>query len=381
MKYFYSKQNNYFFKVIFIFCSLLMIIVRNNDIKETNRVLEGIYKISFSLRNYHINYENNNLLISNFHEYFKLINIKLNNYFIELWPLNKILGVNENGEILFYNNNENTIKTNKVSWKIIQINKNKYLIQSVYNNKYLTINNKKHLYLSDLSKLYLNIIVSKFKFHLIKLFEENNIKNEYIKFVEDEPIDIVTKYIDLSDKDLNIQGIKYIYKDKDNEELRFSIRSILKYIPWVRKIYILMPNKKVKYFKSPSEISEKIKYIKDKDLIGFDSANIFSFTFQLFKMEKFGLSKNFIYMEDDYFIGKPLKKTDFFYYDKKSKKVLPYLLSSKFDKINKFKTLSEYNDLFNKRKIINAHSHSGFLLGLLCVEKFFIDNYKFQLNF
>jgi hypothetical protein len=30
-------------------------------------------------------------------------------------------------------------------------------------------------------------------------------------------------------------------------------------------------------------------------------------------MEKFGISKNFIYMEDDYFLGKPLNKTDFFY--------------------------------------------------------------------
>jgi hypothetical protein len=74
-----------------------------------------------------------------------------------------------------------------------------------------------------------------------------------------------------------------------------------------------MPNEKVRYFKNQSEISEKIKYIKDKNLIGFDSANIYSFLFKLFEMEKFGLSKNFIYMDDDYFIGKPLNKSDFFY--------------------------------------------------------------------
>ena len=32
-----------------------------------------------------------------------------------------------------------------------------------------------------------------------------------------------------------------------------------------------MPNKKVKYIKNPEEINEKIKYINDKDLLGFDS--------------------------------------------------------------------------------------------------------------
>ena len=225
----------------------------------------------------------------------------------------------------------------------------------------------------------MNIIESNFKFHLIKLFEENEIKNKYIKLVEEEPIDIVIKYIDLTDKKLKNNGIKYIPKDRDNEELRYSVRSILKYIPWVRKIYILMPNKKVKYFKKQNEINEKIKYIKDKDLLGFDTENIIAFCFNLYKMEKFGLSKNFIYMDDDYFIGKPLKKNDFFYYDKKYKKIFPYLLNSKFDELNKIKVLSKYNDLFKQKELINPHSHKGWLLSLMSVEKFFIENFKFPL--
>ena len=37
-------------------------------------------------------------------------------------------------------------------------------------------------------------------------------------------------------------------------------------------------------------------------------------------MENLGISKNFIYMEDDFFIGKELKKFDFFYYDEKLEK-------------------------------------------------------------
>ena len=73
-------------------------------------------------------------------------------------------------------------------------------------------------------------------------------------------------------------------------------------------IIILMPNEKVKFLKSYDEIKEKIIYINDRDFLGFDSANIFSFTFNLYKLKNFGVSRNFIYIEDDFFIGKPLIK-------------------------------------------------------------------------
>jgi len=69
---------------------------------------------------------------------------------------------------------------------------------------------------------------------------------------------------------LNRKGIKQISKDKDNDELLYSVRSILKNIPWIRKTFISTPNEKVKYFKSKDEICDKIVYVKDKDLIGFD---------------------------------------------------------------------------------------------------------------
>jgi hypothetical protein len=147
-------------------------------------------------------------------------------------------------------------------------------------------------------------------------------------------------YIDLSDKTLNRKGIKQIYKDQDNEELRYSIRSIFQYIPWIHKIYIIMPNIKVKFLKSIGKLQDKIVYINDKQLIGYDSANIFSFTFNLFKLKNFGVSNNFIYMEDDFFIGKPLKKSDFFYYDKKTKKVVPFILTKYFSEINKTEILA-----------------------------------------
>ena len=68
----------------------------------------------------------------------------------------------------------------------------------------------------------------------------------------------------------------------------------------------------MRYFKDYELIKEKIVYVKDKDLLGYDSANSHTFRYRFWKMKQFSLSDNFIYMDDDYFIGKPLNKSHFF---------------------------------------------------------------------
>ena len=65
-----------------------------------------------------------------------------------------------------------------------------------------------------------------FRFSFFKLCEEVELKPEYIEIIEKEPVDVVIKYIDLSDKDLKREGIIQIKKDEDNEELKYSVRSI-----------------------------------------------------------------------------------------------------------------------------------------------------------
>ena len=55
--------------------------------------------------------------------------------------------------------------------------------------------------------------------------------------LEKEPIDVLIKYIDLTDKTLNRTGIHQIKKDFDNCELKYSVRSILQNIP-NKNIYI-----------------------------------------------------------------------------------------------------------------------------------------------
>ena len=53
--------------------------------------------------------------------------------------------------------------------------------------------------------------------------------------------------------------------------------------------------------------------MKNKDLAGFDTSNFMVINLNLYKTKEFGLSENFILMDDGYFIGKPLEKSDLFY--------------------------------------------------------------------
>jgi hypothetical protein len=138
-----------------------------------------------------------------------------------------------------------------------------------------------------------------------------------------------------------------------------------------------MPNEKVKFLKN--EINDKIIYIKDKDILGFDSANSPAFSFNLFKMKKFGISKNIIYLDDDCFIGQKLPKNYFFYYDEIYKAIVPYVISTRIFTISKKKVYNNYYKLM--KKIINIHPHSGegFNLELLCTQKFFLDYFNSSL--
>jgi hypothetical protein len=114
----------------------------------------------------------------------------------------------------------------------------------------------------------------------------------------------------------------------DTEEIRFCVRSIIYNIPWVRKIFILMPHKKVKYFKDYNIIKDRIIYVLDKDIYGSDNFNWLTFKFRYWKLKNYGISDNFIAMDYNYFINKPLQKSDFFYVV--DGKVVPAIITSKF---------------------------------------------------
>ena len=233
-----------------------------------------------------------------------------------------------------------------------------YYLQNKANKKYLTYvegrSNRGTLVCNQNSLEKLN---EKNYFILNKMYREK-IPNESSELIEKEPIDVLIKYIDLSDPHLKREGIKQIKKDEDNGEIKYCVRSILKNIPWIRKIFILMPNERVKYFKEPEKIKDKIVYVKDKDLLGFDSASSPVFQFNLWKMKKFGLSENFILMDDDYFIGRPLKKTNFFY--EENGKILPASITGDYYEMSKKHLEESLKPLLLKIEKTGAHSANGF---------------------
>lgn len=370
-------------KILFLLSLIFYTIHQNINNYKTkvsyqNFQLNGVYKISCWSNNLYLKIKKEVLKILPEHSIFRIVLIKSNEYFIEAMFNNKRLGVNKNNNIKLYNKIENE-NIDKTIWNIIKIKENQFLIYNKYNLNLIEAKNNKVICEKKYNSELLKKINNTFLFCFIKLYEESKNQKKYLKIIQKEPIDIVIKYIDLTDKKLNRLGIKQIYKDHDNEELRFSIRSILMYIPWIRKIHILMPNNKVRFFKSCEEINYKINYIKDKDLLGFDSANIFAFTFNLYKLEKFGVTKNFIYMEDDFFIGKTLKKSDFFYFEQKEKKIKPFLLTKYFDEMNKTDIINNYHNLFNIKDSIFPHSRNGWWLSIYCTNKYFLELYKIPL--
>jgi len=247
--------------------------------------LKGIYIIN-SIKNgqqlgigYSGLYFKNYVSTRNFkNAHFRIKPIEFNTYIIESAVTNQLLAIDNYYKRvkLIYKYNDRYM--NNIYWNFIQINNsNEHFIQNNKTKNFLEVNifNPKCVNnISDvINKTDYKIFLNYFRFKLIKLYEEAETKPENMKYIDDEPVDVVIKYIDISDEKLNREGIPKIAKYLDHGEIRYSVRSIYENIPWVRKIIIVMPNEKVKYFKPIDEIKDRIVYIKDKDLIGFDTAN------------------------------------------------------------------------------------------------------------
>ena len=321
-----------------------------------SNITEGIYIISFN--NKYINLgKNSTIFFTNINNKFsekkslfiltKETNESLSNYFyIKEKKSYLYLILSDNYPKISFEYKINDINKNKALWEIIPLRKNNNNLYYYIKNKY----HKENLHIEEINYNYDMKIGKELSemnlFKLIKLYTDNNRQNINSTKLEKEPIDVLIKYIDLYDSKLNRKNIKQLEKDEDNNEIKYSLRSILQNIPWIRKIYILMPNEKISFLKPIEAIKDKIIYIKDHELIGFNSSSVSVFLFNLFKMRKFGLSENFIYMDDDCFIGSPLKKSDFFYEDKGE--IYPFLITDSFKEMNKVELEEQQKNLYEK---------------------------------
>ena len=366
----------------------------NQDLYNNNNTIykfNGVYRIDSKKNGYPLFADNDRLKFTRKkegkEEGFRIIPSDYSNlYFIESKPFNRRLTIKDIDEISLLEKHGSEI-LEEVYWNIIQINDKEFLIQNNYSKNFIEIIEKSyHEYypkcsknlteITEKNKIQLEQVSDSFKFTFFKLCEEVQLKPEHIEIIEKEPIDVVIKYIDLSDKSLNREGIKQTKKDEENEELRYSVRSILENIPWIRKIFILMPNEKVKYFKPIEEIKDKFVYVNDKEYLGFDSANSNAFQYNLYNMKKFGISDNFLLMDDDCFFGKPINKSQFFYYDEEKRKVLPSVVTDEFTELIKEEVLNEYNKLSRRRFRIKLQSFFGWKLSQLTAFKLLLEEFE-----
>jgi len=308
-------------------------------ITYNKNIPSGVY--IFKNNNLYLSYYKKKLSLSKIFDlnaYFRIRKkCKTNNiifYQIEEIKKNSILSTVDNKKVIF-----NAKNNHFHLWSFIKTDNDDFVIQNKDYSCFIEIN-----YLNATCNIIPPNEATHFK--LTRIYSEANEKTINNELIKKEPIDVLIKYIDLNDPNLNRSGIHQIEKDYDNEELRYSIRSILNNIPWIRKIFILMPNKKVRYFKEYNSIKEKIVYVFDKDFLGYDSSNYNAFLFRYWKMKKFGISDNIIVMDDDYFIGGKLKKNDFFYV--KNGKVLPFITCTRFEKIDPILVKQNY-ELFKEK--------------------------------
>ena len=94
----------------------------------------------------------------------------------------------------------------------------------------------------------------------------------------------------------------------NNDELKYSLRSINQYMPWVRNIFILSNCSMPEWLQE----NEKIKWIDHKNLISDEflpTFNSHAIETNLHKISD--ISEIFIYFNDDVFLGNPIDKATF----------------------------------------------------------------------
>src|SRR5262249_26391203 len=97
---------------------------------------------------------------------------------------------------------------------------------------------------------------------------------------------------------------------KDDDELRFFFRSLEQFSPWVRRIFFLTSGTSPSWLRTDHPrirlIDHREIFLKPEHLPTFNSMAI---ECHLHRID--GLSELFLYLNDDFFLGRPLKPADF----------------------------------------------------------------------
>lgn len=137
------------------------------------------------------------------------------------------------------------------------------------------------------------------------------------------PIDAVFTWVDGSDPAHKQKRQHYLREQggvhdngleaarfRDNEELRFSLRSLELFAPWIRTIFIVTDGQAPKWLRTAHP---RIRIVDHRDCI----PERYLPTFNSHVIEAYlhtipGLSEQYLYLNDDVFLARPCRKTDFF---------------------------------------------------------------------
>lgn len=97
---------------------------------------------------------------------------------------------------------------------------------------------------------------------------------------------------------------------RDNGELRYSLRSLLRFAPWVRHIYLVTNGERPPWLDRRGDrvrvVAHAALFDRSDDLPTFNSNAI-----ELHLHRIPGLSRKFLYLNDDLFLGRPCARADF----------------------------------------------------------------------
>lgn len=129
-------------------------------------------------------------------------------------------------------------------------------------------------------------------------------------------IDIVYAYVNPKDQEWAKKRAKYANDDfnqecrfRDNNEFKYSLRSIDKYAPWIRKIFIIMDSEVPEWLDTSNS---RIKIIKHTEIMPKEALPCYnSEVIEMFIDNISDLSEIFLYANDDMFLGNYVSKNFF----------------------------------------------------------------------
>lgn len=184
-------------------------------------------------------------------------------------------------------------------------------------------------------------------------------------------IDFVIPWVDSSDENWKqskkeclsrVKNVEVIddsdERYRDFDQLRYLLRSIEKYAPWVRKIFLVTANQRPTWLKEAW--GEKLEIVDHKDIIDKENLPTFnsdSISLSICRIKE--LSEHFVYLNDDYLFTNFVKPTDFFSKDGKIVESVGFMPLQPLNQVDHIfvNNISAINSVFSKRNWIKKNWH------------------------